>query len=282
MTHGQTVRVHRDRRIRPAPLGAGLGVAVALSGCTGGPDPSPAPAPSIAVPSTAAPSASAPSASPSAPSDAPEPVVVRAGSGPVAIDVLVRGVPIDDPHVTVTRGDDTTLTFDLSNLPTQVPAVVALSSPGAFALNADGSVTIVDDHGDAVGGLTRPTPGALFSAADETHLELIRPDEPVDVAEVSTRLGTTAIAGADWGEREGGRSLAVEPTAWTRDAGQAGRAAAWAALTQDEPDADSPGMHDQLVCHAIGARDKATWNLEPWRPDVGLVAVMAARCNPVE
>jgi hypothetical protein len=39
-------------------------------------------------------------------------------------------------------------------------------------------------------------------------------------------------------------------------------------------------MHDQLVCHGIGAPDKATWNLEPWRPDVGLLAVLAAGCNP--
>ncbi len=39
-------------------------------------------------------------------------------------------------------------------------------------------------------------------------------------------------------------------------------------------------MHDQLTCHALGAPDKETWNLEPWRPDVGLLAVLAAACNP--
>jgi Protein of unknown function (DUF2599) len=97
---------------------------------------------------------------------------------------------------------------------------------------------------------------------------------------VTTTLGTAALAGATWGEREGGRSLAVDPTAWARDAGVAGRDVLWAALVTAEPEADSPAVHDQLVCHAIGAPDKATWNLEPWRPDVGLVAVLAARCNP--
>jgi hypothetical protein len=39
-------------------------------------------------------------------------------------------------------------------------------------------------------------------------------------------------------------------------------------------------MRDQLACHALGAPDKATWNLEPWRPDVGLLLIMAAGCNP--
>ena len=46
------------------------------------------------------------------------------------------------------------------------------------------------------------------------------------------------------------------------------------------PDADTNGMNDQFLCHALGAADKATWNLEPWRPDVGEMATLAARCNP--
>lgn len=209
---------------------------------------------------------------------------MRVEAGPLAVDVLVRGDTMDDPHVTVSRSDadPATVIFDLSDVPLRAPAALELASPGSFEVNADGTVTVLDDAGTAVGGLTRPTPGGVvFVAVDETHVELTRPDEPVDVGEVSTRLGTEALVSTDWGEREGGRSLAVEPTDWTRDAGQAGWALAWSQVVAAEPEADSPGMYDQLVCHAIGAPDKATWNLEPWRPDVGLVAVMAARCNPV-
>ena len=40
-------------------------------------------------------------------------------------------------------------------------------------------------------------------------------------------------------------------------------------------------MYDQLACHAVGAPDKAAWNLVPWRPDVGTVAAFAAACNPL-
>ncbi|TFF12798.1 DUF2599 domain-containing protein [Cellulosimicrobium terreum] len=98
--------------------------------------------------------------------------------------------------------------------------------------------------------------------------------------EVVVPLGTRAVRSTDWGEREGGLSLAVDPTAWARAAGQAGQELVWAQVVAAEPEADTPTMHDQLVCHAVGALDKATWNLEPWRPDVGLLATMSARCNP--
>ncbi|MBC7292192.1 MAG: DUF2599 domain-containing protein, partial [Actinotalea sp.] len=59
--------------------------------------------------------------------------------------------------------------------------------------------------------------------------------------------------------------------------------AVWSALgrrTALGTDATGPGMRDQLECHALGAPDKESWNLEPWRPDVGLLATLAARCNP--
>lgn len=40
------------------------------------------------------------------------------------------------------------------------------------------------------------------------------------------------------------------------------------------------GMEDQYKCHVNFAKNKVPWNLEPWRPDVGYVATVAARCNP--
>ncbi|BDZ41566.1 hypothetical protein GCM10025865_08650 [Paraoerskovia sediminicola] len=99
--------------------------------------------------------------------------------------------------------------------------------------------------------------------------------------EVLVTLGADPLESATWGTAEGGRSLAVDPTEWARHAGVAGLDATWAAVVAAQPDADTPGMRDQLECHALGAPDKATWNLEPWRPDVGLVEVALARCNPV-
>ncbi|QUC01716.1 DUF2599 domain-containing protein [Cellulosimicrobium cellulans] len=129
------------------------------------------------------------------------------------------------------------------------------------------------------------TAGPASGADDAASAPAGDPDETAttDAAEawdVVVPLGTRAVRSTDWGEREGGRSLAVDPTAWARAAGQAGRELVWAQVVAAEPEADTPTMHDQLVCHAVGAPDKATWNLEPWRPDVGLLATMSARCNP--
>jgi hypothetical protein len=62
--------------------------------------------------------------------------------------------------------------------------------------------------------------------------------------------------------------------------GATGSATAWSDLLAVEPEADTPGMETQLQCHLLGARDKATWNLEPWRPDLSLVQYALARCNP--
>ncbi|MEV8030311.1 DUF2599 domain-containing protein [Cellulosimicrobium funkei] len=134
-------------------------------------------------------------------------------------------------------------------------------------------VTLVRTAGTASGA--DDAAGAPAGDADETATT-----DDAAAWDVVVPLGTRAVRSTDWGEREGGRSLAVDPTAWARGAGQAGQELVWAQVVAAEPEADTPTMHDQLVCHAVGAPDKATWNLEPWRPDVGLLATMSARCNP--
>ena len=44
------------------------------------------------------------------------------------------------------------------------------------------------------------------------------------------------------------------------------------------------GMRDQYICHqqivAIRAPNKASWNLDEYRPDVGYAATVNAQCNP--
>ncbi|WP_415297824.1 DUF2599 domain-containing protein [Cellulosimicrobium sp. SJTW-1] len=134
-------------------------------------------------------------------------------------------------------------------------------------------VTLVGTAGTTSGA--DDAAGAPAGDADETVTT-----DAAAAWDVVVPLGTRAVRSTGWGEREGGRSLAVDPTAWARAAGQAGRELVWAQIVAAEPEADTPTMHDQLVCHAVGAPDKATWNLEPWRPDVGLLATMSARCNP--
>jgi Protein of unknown function (DUF2599) len=90
-----------------------------------------------------------------------------------------------------------------------------------------------------------------------------------------------------WAQWDDGlSSLHVYPT-------QAGRVAstelvspdeAWREVLSDAPDADTPGMRAQFVCHwqfAEGVRPgKVSWNLEPWRPVVDDATMIATGCNP--
>ncbi|MFE6234514.1 DUF2599 domain-containing protein [Cellulosimicrobium sp. NPDC057862] len=209
------------------------------------------------------------------------------------------------PHGDVPSGEDPS---------GEDPSGEGLSGEG----HGDGASGDVADDDAAVGGGTPSTPGVRVVLVDAHHawVTLVptprapsgttagttpgtdgtdgTPSAPGDDAgetgssgegptaawDVVVTLGTQSVRSTDWGEREGGRSLAVDPTTWARAAGQAGQELVWAQLVAAEPEADVPTMHDQLVCHAVGAPDKTTWNLEPWRPDVGLLATMAARCNP--
>ncbi|QJW37923.1 DUF2599 domain-containing protein [Cellulosimicrobium protaetiae] len=159
-------------------------------------------------------------------------------------------------------------------------------SPGVQVVLVDAhhaEVTLVPAAG-APSGITTGSAAGADSAdsapGDDAGGTGSAGDGPAAAWDVVVTLGTQAVRSTDWGDREGGRSLAVDPTAWARGAGQAGQELVWAQVVAAEPESDTPTMHDQLVCHAVGAPDKATWNLEPWRPDVGLLATMAARCNP--
>ncbi|MEL7974491.1 DUF2599 domain-containing protein [Isoptericola sp. F-RaC21] len=225
--------------------------------------------------------------SPTTPTTGAPPVRAELAAGDVTLEVTAPPPPGDDPPLDVSTdagADTATLTVDAAALadagdgPGAAVARLALTSAGTLEPHPDGSVTVRDDDGP-VGGLSAPR-GARLVAVDATHLELRPTSATAEHDEVTTVLGTAAVAGTDWGDREGGRSLAVVPTDWAREAGQAGTDLVWAELVAADPGVDSATMHDQLECHAIGAPDKDSWNLEPWRPDVGLVATMAARCNP--
>ena len=84
-------------------------------------------------------------------------------------------------------------------------------------------------------------------------------------------------------------SLRVYPTVSARMAARqsaVGAAAdeAWAEVLALSPDADTPGMRAQFLCHwqfaEIAQPGKTSWNLEPWRPVVDDAEMVASRCNP--
>jgi len=153
--------------------------------------------------------------------------------------------------------------------------VVRPADPAGATLQneVDGTFGLVTSGGATLGGLARATGGA--ARADQGTVVVT-----ASGGTVRLWVGTGTPRSATWGVNEGGKSIAVDANAWARASGLAGAEATWSALVVEQPGADRPGMHDQLLCHALGAPDKPTWNLEPWRPDVGLVATLAASCNP--
>jgi hypothetical protein len=92
---------------------------------------------------------------------------------------------------------------------------------------------------------------------------------------------------AQWGRLT---SLRVFPTLSgrlaSRQPGAAGAPAdeAWAEVVATAPDADTPGMRAQFMCHwqlaEMAQPGKSSWNLEPWRPVVDDAEMVASGCNP--
>ncbi|MFC0712582.1 DUF2599 domain-containing protein [Cellulomonas biazotea] len=275
----------RGRHRRAA---VGLAALVVLAGCVpaGGADDGRA--------TTAPPTATA--TTPATPS-APAPPALRTAaetrasgspltSGPVTVWVAPEG---DAPPASATpQADGSVLAAVAPPPPAGVVATVAGPEGTTWTHLADGSAVLHDATGAAVAalapvGATRLDLAATLAGStgtegtgDTVHLVASRGDDPA----VGVRLGTETLVDASWGEREGGRSLAVTPAAWVRAGSAAARELLWAQLVAREPEADSASVRAQLECHELGAPDKDAWNLEPWRPDVTALEMIAARCNP--
>jgi len=235
-----------------------------LAACSAhGVEPTPRPVPPSAT--TLRPTTT-PAPSPTPPPDADR--VRAAGTKVTSGGAAIRVLPAPGVDMARSKDDDGSvrLSFDAGGTATDEPLAFVTGS-GATAF-ADG--TALAGHG----GLS-PSGASLRPSSDDVLGLYARAD-----AEASVWFSGTAVEDTDWGEREGGRSLAVTPTAWARDGGLAASELTWTQLVAREPDADSGTMHDQLRCHELGAPDKATWNLEPWRPQVDGLAMIAARCNP--
>lgn len=217
-------------------------VLVLLAGCTPGSDrPEPATAPAPQV---------------STPAGAP----LTAGDVTVSLAPPAADPTVDQDGATTVSVTDTLL--------------VTVPAGHTADLLTDGSVVLRDTDGTAVAALD--VNGAT-TTLDGSTLTLT----PLAGSATAT-LATVAVRSATWGDRddEGGRSLAVVPSDWARGGGLAVDTLLWAQLIAAVPEADSQGMHDQLTCHQIGAPEKESWNLEPWRPAVGLVQTMLELCNP--
>lgn len=274
-----------------------VGLVAALAGCTG---------PSRPAGETAGVSSPAPSGTSVA--TLMDPGSLRANGAAVASgdvtltvwppDGLTASAPDEDGAVVLQVplpqvADGTTATLPVATLVApEGMSLDALSDDSTVVRGADGGVVaaltapvLTGDAADA--GLRVTVTGADDGTIAWSVTRPVRTDgsvetDPSPAGTVTATFAVTAVRSATWADRddEGGQSLAVVPAAWARNGSLAAEEAVWAQLVALAPDADLPTMRDQLTCHTIGAPDKESWNLEPWRPEVGLLATLAARCNP--
>lgn len=120
-------------------------------------------------------------------------------------------------------------------------------------------------------------PGLLLAAAPATADTRALPSPPY-------------VDRAVWVSYDRLPTLRVYPTRAGRDvAGTLGKTAAqndeaWREVLALAPDADSPGMRAQFLCHwnfaEFAQPGKTSWDLEPWRPAVTDSDMVLAGCNP--
>ncbi len=120
------------------------------------------------------------------------------------------------------------------------------------------------------------------------------------IAAIAVALAVAPVASADpvpgppyvdhvqwakWGDMS---TLRVYPTQSGRRASLVATTSAadeaWAEVLTLSPDADTPGMRDQFMCHwelaELAEPGKVSWNLEPWRNVVSDEEMVATHCNP--
>lgn len=110
------------------------------------------------------------------------------------------------------------------------------------------------------------------------------------VAPASADPGPGYIDQVTWVSDDGLPTLRVFPSAAGRTAaGSLGKTAiqtdaAWRQVLALAPDADTPSLRAQFLCHwrfaELAQPGKNSWDLEAWRPDVDDATMVAAGCNP--
>lgn len=178
---------------------------------------------------------------------------------------------------------------------------VAVPAGGHLKLDDGGRVLIIAGDGSLVGGFGAPWAKDSNGVAVATRYE-VRGNAVVQIVDhtlashaypivADPYLGIGLIDHATWVYNSGyGYTLQVYPTGWAR-----GQAGSYLVGTFDWDElytkyryrglnTNLNGMRDQLICHqvvvAVVQPLKASWNIDEWRPDVGYLQTVNARCNP--
>lgn len=137
--------------------------------------------------------------------------------------------------------------------------------------------------------LTAPAAALVALCCPPPHAIAAPDPDPGTGAANPPAVSPPFVDHTEWAQWQGRSSLRVFPTAAGRTASRAPTSMAWADEAWAEvlaaaPDADTPGMRAQFLCHwqfgELARPGKTSWNLEPWRPVVDDAEMVASDCNP--
>ncbi|MER6571340.1 DUF2599 domain-containing protein [Streptomyces sp. NPDC001093] len=185
--------------------------------------------------------------------------------------------------------------------PTRYTYPVSLPAGATMAVQDDGSVLISGTDGTSLGAFAAPWAKDANGKDIPTRYE-VQGDSLVQVIDHTTTadiaypvvadpwLWRDLIHSASWTYHSGyGWTLKVQPTDWQRfwngyAPAQAGWNELYAKYRNHGLDTNLGSMKNQYICHVLivswYSPNKATWDLDEWRPDVGLTDTINHKCNP--
>lgn len=119
------------------------------------------------------------------------------------------------------------------------------------------------------------------------HTLKIKPSQTLEAADypahANLQFGFSTIDKVDHGTDHGQPRYMIHPTGFGRAAPiDLLRTQGWGEARAKGNIPDTGSLYNQFICHpmSVVARAKSSWNIEAWRPDVGLPRTLAAQCNP--
>ncbi len=181
--------------------------------------------------------------------------------------------------------------IDNTDAPTAYDYKVTVPDGGHVELAPDGSALVLDDAGQIVATAATPwakdangQPVATYFTTDGTTLTQHVAHNVPGTAYPVTADPWWAPARVDhivWVNTPWGRSLHVYMTWYGYTTSFVVPGTAFNEVMQKAGIGWSGSMYNQFVCHAdLAPPWKESWNLDTWRPDVGLLKTIAKRCNP--
>jgi hypothetical protein len=163
---------------------------------------------------------------------------------------------------------------------------------GSFGEGEEGGIVVFDENGDylfvVLAEVTDVNGNAVHAqlapVGEQVTVDLSAADVSAEAypLDVSVMAASDLIASVTRKSVSQGTTYAVQPSAYGR-AAPAFIHVQWGwdeAVRKGVP--RRPGLAEQYICHPSSqiARVKSYWNLDTWRPTVGLTRTIAAGCNP--